>query len=272
MKKIGFEQEKISVEEFDLKINAGTLRVFKKEQEDYKDKPYLIFLHDSLGCIALWKDFPEKLASIVKCNFLVYDRIGYGKSSPFKNKKRNNFYLEIEADRLLEVINSLSIAKSILFGHSDGGSIALIAAAKSKDQFSGIVTEGAHVFVEEITKNGILEAQKAYQTTKLKSILEKYHFDKTDDVFNMWAKTWLSVEFSTWNIEHYLPKIECPVLVIQGELDEYGTEKQVNSIASKVKGRAQKLLIPNVKHTPHKEVPEVVCEATTKFIYSLNAI
>lgn len=231
-----------------------------------EDRPSFVFLHDSLGCIELWRDFPELVSEATACNLLVYDRQGYGKSSPFGSSDRGNNYLEVEADVLNLLLEKLGIHHVILFGHSDGGSIALIAAAKYPEKIKGVITEGAHIFVEDITLQGIKNAVEAYRTTNLKEKLTKYHGDKTDAVFWAWAKTWLTDEFKTWNIEHFLPNIKCPVLVIQGEKDEYGSLAQVNGIVKQVSGKAERLIIPSIGHTPHKEAEEVVLEKTTQFI------
>ncbi|MCL9805562.1 alpha/beta hydrolase [Flavobacterium amniphilum] len=229
------------------------------------DKPTIIFLHDSLGCIQLWRDFPEKLGEIANCNVLVYDRQGYGLSHPFTYAKRNNDYMEWEADILNALLEYWNIDKAILFGHSDGGSIALITAAKYPEKIAGIITEGAHIFVEDITVNGIKEAIQLYQETDLKSKLEKYHGDKTEDMFMAWADTWTTDEFKSWNIEHFLPAVKCPAFIIQGEEDEYGSLKQVEQIVVQAQ-KAYYFIIPNVKHTPHKEAPELILEKTAAFI------
>ncbi|TGM01094.1 alpha/beta hydrolase [Leptospira barantonii] len=262
-------EKKRIFEEFDIEIGGSSIRIARSENEN-EDRPSIIFLHDSLGCISLWRDFPFLLAEASQCNPIVYDRIGYGKSGPFTTKKRDNSYLENEADILYQLIQTLNLKKTILFGHSDGGSIALIAAAKYPQSISGVITEGAHVFVEEITLDGIREAVESYRTTKLKQALEKYHSDKTDDVFKAWSETWLSNTFRNWNIEHFLPAIQCPVFVIQGENDEYGTVNQVDSIVNQVSGKSFKRMIPNVKHTPHKEAPNLILEETNEFIKNLS--
>ncbi|WP_281321820.1 alpha/beta fold hydrolase [Flavobacterium aestivum] len=233
---------------------------------NYSDLPTIIFLHDSLGCIELWRDFPEKLSELTKCNVIVYDRQGYGKSAPFSYTERDNYYMELEADILNELLQKWNVDKAILFGHSDGGSIALITAAKYPKNIVGVITEGAHIFVEDITVKGITEATELYSTTNLKAKLEKYHGDKTDDMFWAWAKTWVTNDFKTWNIENFLPSIKCPVLIIQGEADEYGTLKQVHRIIDQVSGESFDFIIPNVGHTPHKEVSELILERTAKFI------
>ena len=231
-----------------------------------EDRPTLIFLHDSLGCIELWRDFPQLVGEATRCNVLVYDRQGYGKSSPLGNIDRENNYLEVEADVLNELIEKLSIKSAILFGHSDGGSIALIAAAKYPEKIICVITEGAHIFVEDITLQGIKVAVEAYRTTNLHQKLTKYHSNKTDAVFWAWANTWLSEEFKPWTIEHFLPHIKCPVLVIQGEEDEYGSLAQVDGIISQIAGETQKYIIPLIGHTPHKEAKELVLAQTVAFI------
>lgn len=241
-----------------------------KRIDNYPGRPTIVFLHDSLGCITLWRDFPQKLGELTNCNVLVYDRQGYGKSCSFTYSKRDNNYMEQEADILNDLLNHWKIDQAILFGHSDGGSIALISAAKYPTKIMGIIAEGAHIFVEDITINGIKEAIDCYQTTDLKTKLEKYHGAKTEEMFWAWAGTWTTEEFKNWNIESFLPSIQYPSLIIQGEADEYGTLKQVENTISQVNGQIEKYIVPNVGHTPHKEVPKLVLEKSTKFINQLT--
>lgn len=233
------------------------------------NRPTIIFLHDSLGCIELWRDFPQALGEATNCNVLVYDRQGYGKSAPFSTAERDNDYMELEADVLNGLIMKLGIKDVILLGHSDGGSIALIAAGKYPQNIRAVITEGAHIFVEEITLQGIRAGAEAYRTTNLKERLQKYHGDKTEAMFWAWAKTWLTDKFRTWNIESFLPHIQCPVLVIQGDKDEYGTEAQVDGIVNQTSGEAVKLIIPEIGHTPHKEARETVLKESAGFIARL---
>lgn len=235
----------------------------------FAGRPTLVFLHDSLGCISLWRDFPEQLGEWSQCNVLVYDRHGYGVSDELVKPERANDYLEDEAAILIELIETLNIAQPILFGHSDGGSIALIAAAKYPNKIAAVISEGAHIFVEAETIKGIREAMEQYQTTDLKQKLEKYHGDKTDALFNAWTKTWTSDAFQSWNIENFLPLIGCPVLIIQGENDEFGTLAQVNGIVKQVSGKAVKQILPGIQHTPHKEAPEFILKLASDFIQSL---
>ncbi|WP_024769225.1 alpha/beta fold hydrolase [Aquimarina macrocephali] len=250
----------------DLIIDKQRLQFSKSPELLVPGKATIIFLHDSLGCVELWKDFPKQIALKTGCNIISYDRQGYGKSAPFITSKRNNDYLKEEAYILAKIIQNLELKNVILFGHSDGGSIALLTAALFPEKVIGIITEGAHVFVEQETINGIKAAVLAYQNTSLKEKLYKYHGDKTDAVFRLWAETWLSETYQSWNIEEYLSKIECPSLIIQGEKDEYGTLDQVNSIVKNTSGHSKALLIPDIGHTPHKENSEIVIKNVISFI------
>jgi pimeloyl-ACP methyl ester carboxylesterase len=249
-----------------LSQNLSLSEIAVKRIDTFPNRPTLVFLHDSLGCIDLWRDFPERVGALTQCNVLLYDRQGYGKSCGFSYTKRDNHYLELEADILNQLLNYWNIEQPILFGHSDGGSIALLTAAKYPEKIKAIITEGAHVFVEDITVNGIKEAIQLYETTDLKTKLEKYHGSNTEAMFLAWANTWTTEEFRSWNIVHFLPMIQCPTLVIQGEKDEYGSLKQVESIIEKVSGATEKFIIPSIGHTPHKDNPEVVLKKISSFI------
>lgn len=226
----------------------------------------LVFLHDSLGCIDLWRDFPARLGAASGRSVFAYDRQGYGGSSPFDGSRRAKTYLEKEADLLPRLLDAAVIDRASLFGHSDGGSIALLAAAKHPDRIDSIVIEAGHVFIEAITVAGIGNALEAFQTTDLRARLAKYHGDKVDALFEAWAGTWLSAEFRAWNIEHFLPAIHCPTMVIQGDRDEYGTEAQVDAILRQVSGPARKLWLPGIAHAPHKEAFEITLQAAAEFL------
>lgn len=235
----------------------------------YSGKPTIIFLHDSLGCTALWRDFPQQLADATQCNALIYDRLGYGLSAPMPTGDRPVSYMETEADTLHALLTHLKMDEVILFGHSDGGSIALITAGKYPERIKATICEAAHIFVEEITLKGIRDAVHTYQTTTLPQRLQKYHGDKTDTLFRAWTETWTRADFKDWNIEHFLPNISCPLLFIQGEADEYGTLAQVEKTISQVSGRATQYIVPDIGHTPHKEAPALTLGAAKCFIEKL---
>ncbi|MBZ4037048.1 alpha/beta hydrolase [Flavobacterium sp. 17A] len=246
-----------------ITINGKNL--YAEHHNEFKNRPTIVFLHDSLGCVELWRDFPKKIADACQYNILIYDRLGYGKSDTMSTSNRPVNYLELEAVVLDHILENLNIQDAILFGHSDGGSIALIAAAKYQNRVKGVICEAGHIFVEEITLKGIHEAVHAYQNTNLSIKLQKYHGDKTETIFKAWAETWLRDDFRNWNIEHLLPEIKCPLLFIQGENDEYGTLHQVERTIELVKGKSEKQIIPNTGHTPHKEASDSVIEKIKAF-------
>lgn len=228
----------------------------------------LVFLHDSLGCIKLWRDFPFLLAEKLQMNVFIYDRKGYGQSEALETSYREQDYLEKEADLLKTLLNQFKIHSPILFGHSDGGSIALIFGYKYPNSVSGIICEAGHIFAENITLEGIKEAIQAFENTDLPVKLKKYHGEKVQVLFDAWTKTWLNPDFSNWNIEDKLPEITCPVLFIQGEKDNYGTVEQVFKTLEKVSGASDYLLIPEVGHSPHKEKPQTVIIKCTEFLFT----
>lgn len=242
-----------SADIFVRQISAGTFNI------------PMIFLHDSLGCVELWRDFPTKICTQLSCKAIVYDRQGYGKSSPFSEKRKRLYHFE-EAETLIALMNFLQLPKVSLFGHSDGGTIALIAAALYPDRVNLVITEGAHVFVDEVTLAGIREAKRISQTTAIKEKLAKYHGNKVDAIYEAWTETWLDPEFYDWNIENLLPKICCPVLAIQGAGDEYGTQDQVESIAKNVRGKSELYLVPEASHSPHKEQSDAIIAKVKSFI------
>ncbi|KAF2333375.1 alpha/beta fold hydrolase [Flavobacterium nitrogenifigens] len=247
-------------------INIDGNNLYAEHYNEFENRPTIVFLHDSLGCVELWRDFPKQIAEVSQCNILIYDRLGYGKSDPMPTYVRPVNYLELEADVLNTILEKLKIENAILFGHSDGGSIALIAASKYPQRIKMVICEAAHIFVEEITLNGIREAVVAYQNTNLPERLQKYHGNKTETIFKAWTETWLRVDFRNWNIENLLPKIKSPLLFIQGEKDEYGTLDQVRKTINAVSGKTEKYIIPNVGHTPHKEAPKTVLDKIAAFI------
>lgn len=250
-------------------VNVNGKKLYTEYHNSFENKPTIVFLHDSLGCTQLWRDFPEKLALQTQCNVLVYDRLGYGKSFPMLTYERENNYMEHEADLLNCLLKELNINDIILFGHSDGGTIALIFAAKYPEKVIATLCEAGHIFVEEITVNGVKDAFEAYKTTNLPERLAKYHGDKVGMMVKAWTEIWLSNRFKSWNIEYLLKNITSPLLFIQGENDEYGTLDQVEKTISQVSGTAEKFIIPNIGHTPHKEIPDAVLQKSTEFISSI---
>ena len=225
--------------------------------------PVLVFLHEGLGSRDLWREFPDRVAERTGCAALVYSRYGFGRSDPL-TRQRGPEYLDIEAlEALPEVLAHFGIERPILIGHSDGGTIALIHAAAGRWPVRGLVIMAPHIFVEDVTLEGIRQAKAAFTTGGLRRKLAPWHTD-VDATFSGWADVWLTVEFHDWSIEPRLTGITCPVLLIQGELDRYGS--QVNATARLVSGPAEVMLIPKCGHAPHVEREELVVGAIVRFV------
>lgn len=247
-------------------IDVKGKKLYIEHDHRFTDRPTIVFLHDSLGSVQLWRDFPAKLSEITQCNTLAYDRLGYGKSFPMPTHERPVHYMELEADLLNDVLIEMNLDHVILFGHSDGGTIALITAAKYPEKVKAVICEAGHIFVEETTLKGVYDAWEAYKTTNLPERLQKYHGDKVEMLFRAWTETWTREDYRMWNIEYLLKYIKAPLLFIQGEADEYGTLDQVEKTITQVGGSAEKYIIPGIGHTPHKEIPELVLEKAAEFI------
>jgi pimeloyl-ACP methyl ester carboxylesterase len=235
------------------------------------DGPVVVLLHDSLGSVGLWRDFPERLAEATGLGVLAYDRRGHGASDPFGAGARTRTYLHEEAATLEQVLAAANVREAVLVGHSDGGSIALLAAALHPAGVRAVVSEAAHVFVEERTLEGIREAEEAIARGDLLARLERHHGAKAAPLAAAWIGTWLSPEFRSWNVEAELRRITCPVLVFQGAEDEYGTEDQVHAVARGV-ATARPVILPGLRHTPHREDPGAVLRLITDHLADAGVI
>ncbi len=249
-------------------VAGGHRLAFQWINNEFGDpaKPVMVFLHEGLGCMKLWKDFPYHLCKIAGCRGLMYDRYGYGMSDKIEQPRQNDFLYNEAASVLPELLEKLGITgKIMLFGHSDGGTISLIFSALYPEKTAAIVAESSHIFMEPVTLRGINQAINDYQHNGLREKLKKYHGEKTDSMFYSWANVWTSEETSGWSIELILPEIKAPVLAIQGEDDNYATALQTETITSSVKGPSQKLHIPECGHIPHHEKREIVLKHTAEF-------
>ena len=224
------------------------------------DSILLVFLHEALGSIGQWRNFPQLLCNQMGLNGIVYDRRGHGKSDA-ESDKRGVDYLHqaahVEFKKLMDILIPLE-KKIVLIGHSDGGTIALLYASKYPKQIAGIATMAAHVLVEKETLAGIHPAIDAYEKGKLDGLI-KFHGDKTNDLFYAWANTWLKPDFESWNIVEEIKGIRCQTIAIQGEEDQYGTKKQVDEIVNSLTN-AQGVMLENCKHHPHLEKTQEVID------------
>ena len=225
--------------------------------------PTFVMLHEGLGSVSMWRDFPAQLASATRTNVVVYSRHGYGRSAPV-SEPRSVRYMHDEALFVLpQFLDALGIENPILFGHSDGGSIALIHAAGSGRRVAGVVALAPHVFVEDVSVASIAAAKIAFETTSLRERLGRYH-DDVDGVFRGWNDIWLHPEFRSWSIEEYLPRITCPILAIQGADDEYGSLEQIRRIAYAT-ADVELISLADCRHSPHRDQPAKVLESVARW-------
>ena len=232
-------------------------------------RPTLVLLHEGLGSVAMWRDFPGRLAHATGCNAVVYSRYGYGTSDPLREDRKVRYMHDEAGIALPEILDRLAIERPILVGHSDGGSIALIHAGTGASALTGVVTLAAHVLVEDISVASIAAAKTAYETTDLRAKLARYHAD-VDSAFWGWNRIWLNPDFRAWNIEEFLPRIACPVLAIQGDDDEYGTMEQMRRIGARVRD-VELLALEDCRHSPHRDQPDAVLEVVTRFVDRISA-
>ncbi len=239
-------------------------------RSDGLDRTTLIFLHEGLGCIEMWRDFPQKLCDATMCHGLVYDRTAYGQSSPWPADPGTR-YMEIEADDVLpKLLATLGIEDCVLVGHSDGGTIALNYAASDPEILRAVVTIAAHALNEPVCVEAIARARDAYDNGELRQRLLKYHGDNTDRAFHLWSDAWLSPGFEPMDANARLPGVQVPVQAIQGEDDEYGSELQLGIIAGKVAGYCETRLIPGAGHSPHLQETNYVLSEIARFVGPLS--
>jgi pimeloyl-ACP methyl ester carboxylesterase len=247
----------------------GTSRVEYQHITGDPQLPTLVMLHEGLGSVSMWKDFPQRLAKVTRSSVVAYSRHGYGRSAPLQ-AARSVEYMHDEALIVLpQFLDALGIVNPILFGHSDGGSIALIHAGGSGRKVAGIVALAPHVFVEEISVTSIAAAKIAYETTDLRERLARYH-DDVDGAFWGWNNVWLSPAFRAWNIGLYLPHIQSSVLAMQGAQDEYGTMEQIDRI-SRATPNVELSKLDNCGHSPHRDQPDTVLAEVSKWTRQLSA-
>jgi pimeloyl-ACP methyl ester carboxylesterase len=227
-----------------------------------------VFLHEGLGSRSMWRDFPRRLCETVPCRGLVYSRPGYGQSSGPTERRRESDYLHRQAHEVLPLLlDALRIEEPVwLFGHSDGGSIALLFAARCAQRAAGVVAVAPHIFVEDVTLRGSAAANDAYRSFDQRARLGRHHADP-DGVFRAWTEIWLAPAFRGWNIEREIEAITCPVLAVQGVDDEYATMAQIHGIARRV-AQARLLELPACGHSPQRDQPDKLLAAAAQFMRS----
>lgn len=231
-------------------------------------RPAIVFLHEGLGSIRQWRDFPIRVVKATGCSALVYNRYGYGNSDVLAQPRAADFMHDEARVALPQILKGLGIEAPILVGHSDGASIALIHAG-SGHRVRGVVVEAPHTFMEEINTAAIESTIRTFESTDLPERLGKYHRD-VKKTFYGWSDVWLSAGFRSWDIRGFLPQIHCPVMAIQGVDDAYGTMAQLDAIAAGVSGPCELVKVDACGHSPHRDQPEATLAAVVRFIESLT--
>jgi pimeloyl-ACP methyl ester carboxylesterase len=228
--------------------------------------PAILLFHDSLGCVQLWRDFPSRLASTTGLPVVAYDRLGFGRSDPHPGRLKYGF-VEDEARTVVPVLRSaLGIERMALFGHSVGGGMAVASAAALRDESVALVTESAQAFVEDRTLAGIRAGRLMFSAPGRIARLARYHGEKARWVVDAWTETWLAPQFAAWNLDDDLRSLQCPVLAIHGDRDEYGSSRHPERICALPTTPTQSVILEDCGHVPHREKPDQVLGAVKQFL------
>jgi pimeloyl-ACP methyl ester carboxylesterase len=232
--------------------------------------PYLVFLHEGLGSVSLWRDFPDKIARQTGARALIYSRQGYGQSGPLKSPRTPRFMHDEALVVLPALLKRFGIKKPILVGHSDGASIALIHAALHQASTTATILMAPHVFVEAITRESIARIAETFETTDLRNRLARHHAH-VDDAFHGWSRIWLDPRFQSWTLGAEVQRLAVPTLVIQGTDDAYGTLAQVDAISEIAPGPVQRLILNACGHVPYRDQEAAVLDAIAGFVERVTA-
>lgn len=227
--------------------------------------PTIVMLHEGLGSVGLWGDFPDKLAAATGAGIFVYSRAGYGQSSPAKLPRPLSYMHDEARDILPELLTAIDFKRGLLLGHSDGASIATIYAGSIQDhRIRGLILIAPHFFVEDLSIQSIAEAKTAYAQTDLRAKLARWHKDP-DNAFRGWNDAWLDPKFREWDITQELAYIRVPILIVQGEGDQYGTVKQIEIAREECYCPVEVALLAGAKHSPQREAPDAALKAVSEF-------
>ncbi len=226
----------------------------------------ILLIHDSLGSVEQWRQFPDVLAARTRRTVIAYDRLGFGKSTPRKEPAKPSFIDDEAQVYLPAVADALGLGRFMLFGHSVGGGMALAAAAVAGSRCVAVVTESAQAFVEARTLKGIEDAEQGFRDANQFARLAKWHGDKARWVLDAWTDVWLSPAFRNWSLDPWLERVHCPVLALHGDSDEFGSEAFPHRIAEAVKGPSRMRLLVSCGHVPHREKEAEVLSHVDDFL------
>ncbi len=256
-------QTELRRDRFRLTVRRHQLEVLRIDPESATG-PELVFLHEGLGSVSHWRDFPARVAAITGCPVTVYSRYGSGNSDVLGEARAVRYMHDEALEALPDLLSQLEVKDPILVGHSDGASIAIIYAG-TYGRLRGLVLLAPHVFVEELSVASIADAKVKFETTNLAEKLARHHRDASRTFWG-WNDIWLHPAFRNWNIEEYLPRITCPALVIQGLEDQYGTMAQLEAIQRQNGGPVEVLTLEDCRHSPQRDQAEKTLEAVSRFV------
>lgn len=233
-------------------------------------KAAIVLMHDSLGCVELWRDFPERLARACGRRVIAYDRLGFGRSDVCPGELPLSFVEDEARSGFQAVCNYFDLSQFVVFGHSVGGGMAVCCAASHSDRCKAVITESAQAFVEAATRDGIRQAERLFSEPGQFERLHRYHADKARWVLRAWVDTWLSTAFNDWSLDAQLRRVGCPMLALHGDRDEYGSTHQPERIAANAGGPVSVEILPDCGHVPHREYPDAVLTTVCAFLRLLN--
>lgn len=249
-----------------LQLPHARLEYLQIPAADASQRPTLVMLHEALGSVAHWKDFPQRLAAFTGCPVLVYSRQGHGRSSPAPQPRPLDYLSVGCPDELAALLDALDLSRVVLVGHSDGASIALAYAGRNDPRVLGVVAMAPHVIVEEATLAGIHHAAEHFRDGDVFERLRAYHGANLEGVFHGWVDTWRRPEFAGWTLDRELEQIAVPLLAFQGSGDQYATEEQLAHIARLVRAPCRTALLDDCRHIPHREAREATLELINSFL------
>jgi pimeloyl-ACP methyl ester carboxylesterase len=248
-----------------VEVPGGSVFV-RRWSAGHSERPPIILLHDSLGSVDQWRDFPDALAAATSTQVIAYDRLGFGRSTHRSQRPSVDFVSDEAVTFFPPIQRALGITRFSLFGHSVGGAMALVIAALQSAACDGVITEAAQAFVEPGTLAGIRSAKAHFCDPDQFEKLAKWNGDKARWVLDAWTEVWLSADFLSWNIDRYLDRVVCPVLAIHGDRDEFGSVEFPRRIAGKVRGPAELVILSNCGHVPHRERRQDVLSLASTFL------
>lgn len=254
------------IQTLDRFITVPGGELFTRTWEKKRDEPPIVLVHESLGSVEVWGQFPSALSAATDRTVIAYDRLGFGRSSARQVLPSTNFIAE-EADIFFpRVKEQLGIADFCMFGHSVGGGMSIAIASRFQDECRAAISESAQAFIEDITLQGIRDAKKRFENPKVFARLERLHGEKARWVLNAWTETWLSGEFADWSLREVLKEVRCPLLIIHGDRDEFGSRAFPEFLQAYAGGESFMHVLADTGHIPHRERPEVVLDIVRRFL------